>query len=82
MDDFLRTTELLDLYSLEDSPLLIANDDKIGFRDVEFSWSSEVNDTSYKLRIGSEVVFQPGVVNLIVGPTGVVRNVSLLVVFS
>ncbi|KAJ7794180.1 P-loop containing nucleoside triphosphate hydrolase protein [Mycena olivaceomarginata] len=72
VDDFLRTTELLDLYSSEDSS---ARDDdgRIGFRDAQFSWSSQVNDNDFKLRIGSEVIFQPGVINLIVGPTGVVK---------
>jgi hypothetical protein len=81
VDDFLRTTELLDLYSSEDSSTR-DDDGRIGFRDAQFSWSSQVNDNDFKLRIGSEVIFQPGVINLIVGPTGVVRGMSLLSTFS
>ncbi|KAJ6584918.1 multidrug resistance-associated ABC transporter [Mycena capillaripes] len=78
IDDFLRTTELLDSYTLEDSLARVEEDNKIGFRDADFAWSSEANDTSYKLRIRSEVIFQPGVVNLIVGPTGVGKTAVLL----
>ncbi|KAJ7758491.1 P-loop containing nucleoside triphosphate hydrolase protein, partial [Mycena maculata] len=78
IDDFLRTasgfslTELLDSYT-PDQPIHVPeNPSKIGFREAEFSWSSQSNDTSFKLRIESEIVFRPGAVNLIVGPTGVV----------
>ncbi|KAJ6584840.1 multidrug resistance-associated ABC transporter [Mycena capillaripes] len=78
VNDFLRNTELLDSYTLEDSLARIDEGNQIGLRDAEFTWSSEVNDTSYKLRIGSEVIFQPGVVNLIVGPTGVGKTAVLL----
>ncbi|KAJ7459763.1 P-loop containing nucleoside triphosphate hydrolase protein [Mycena latifolia] len=79
VDDFLRTTELLDSYSAEDySPGFTENSNKIGLRDAEFTWSSQVDDTSYRLRIHSEIVFQPGVVNLIIGPTGVGKTAILL----
>ncbi|KAJ7134523.1 hypothetical protein C8R44DRAFT_729940 [Mycena epipterygia] len=72
-------TELLDAYSFQVSPPHVPeNSSKIGFRDAEFSWTSQENDTSYKLRIKSEVIFQPGVVNLIVGPTGVGKTAVLL----
>ncbi|KAJ7857734.1 P-loop containing nucleoside triphosphate hydrolase protein, partial [Mycena olivaceomarginata] len=54
------------------------DDGRIGFRDAQFSWSSQVNDNDFKLRIGSEVIFQPGVINLIVGPTGVGKTAVLL----
>ncbi|KAJ7134490.1 P-loop containing nucleoside triphosphate hydrolase protein [Mycena epipterygia] len=79
VDNFLRTTELLDAYSFQVSPPHVPeNSSKIGFRDAEFSWTSQENDTSYKLRIKSEVIFQPCVVNLIVGPTGVGKTAVLL----
>ncbi|KAJ7645453.1 multidrug resistance-associated ABC transporter [Mycena polygramma] len=80
VDNFLRTTELLDSYSLEDPAASVVEEDanKIGIRDAEFSWSNQVNDSSYKLRIGSDIVFQPGAVNLIVGPTGVGKTAMLL----
>ncbi|KAJ6619498.1 P-loop containing nucleoside triphosphate hydrolase protein [Mycena sp. CBHHK59/15] len=81
-DEFLRTTELLDTYSVDDhSTRVLGNTDtRIGFRDAEFSWSSQDDDSSFRLRInsGSEVIFQPGVVNLIVGPTGVGKTAVLL----
>ncbi|KAF8208849.1 P-loop containing nucleoside triphosphate hydrolase protein [Mycena galopus ATCC 62051] len=76
VDNFLRTTELLDLYSFPNSSTSFEHDAKIGFRDAEFSWSNQVDTNGFKLRIGSEIIFKPGVINLIVGSTGVVRDVS------
>ncbi|KAJ7784670.1 multidrug resistance-associated ABC transporter [Mycena metata] len=79
IDTFLRTTELLDSYSNEDSSIERAgNSDKIGFQDAEFTWSSDFNDTSFKLRVGSEVTFRSGAINLIIGPTGVGKTAALL----
>ncbi|KAJ7212213.1 P-loop containing nucleoside triphosphate hydrolase protein [Mycena pura] len=83
VDDFMRTasgtTELLDSYSVEDlqnnAP---ENCSKIGFQEAEFSWSSEADSSAFRLCIGSEVVFQRGVINLIVGPTGVGKTAMLL----
>ncbi|KAJ7505414.1 hypothetical protein B0H11DRAFT_420761 [Mycena galericulata] len=78
VDDFLRTTELLDAYT-QDLPTVAAdNSNRIGFQEAEFSWSSRLNDTSYKLRIESEVLFRSGVINLIIGPTGVGKTAILL----
>ncbi|KAF7365323.1 hypothetical protein MVEN_00404300 [Mycena venus] len=77
VDDFLRNTELLDAYS-ENSSVHMGDDDRIGLQDAEFSWSKQVNDNCFKLRIRSQVIFQPGVVNLIVGPTGVGKTAVLL----
>ncbi|KAF7346206.1 hypothetical protein MSAN_01847500 [Mycena sanguinolenta] len=78
VDDFLRTTELLDLYTSEDPLIQTENDERIGFRDAQFSWSNQADDSYFKLRIGSEIIFQPGVINLIVGPTGVGKTAILL----
>ncbi|KAJ7696072.1 multidrug resistance-associated ABC transporter [Mycena rosella] len=79
VDDFLRTTELLDSYSTQDSSTQFdGNFDKIGLRDAEFTWSTDIDDASYKLRIQSEVIFKPGVINLILGPTGVGKTAILL----
>ncbi|KAJ6508901.1 multidrug resistance-associated ABC transporter [Mycena sanguinolenta] len=78
VDDFLRTTELLDLYSSQDLSVQTENDERIGFRDAQFSWSNQIDDSCYKLHIESEIIFQPGVINLIVGPTGVGKTAILL----
>ncbi|KAJ6512183.1 multidrug resistance-associated ABC transporter [Mycena vitilis] len=80
VDSFLRTTELLDSYSLQDPVASVMEEDmnKIGIRDAEFSWSNQADDSSYKLRIRPEIIFRPGAVNLIVGPTGVGKTAMLL----
>ncbi|KAJ7069872.1 P-loop containing nucleoside triphosphate hydrolase protein, partial [Mycena amicta] len=79
IDEFLRTTELLDSLS-DETPLATAleHPTKIGFQDAEFSWSVRAAADEFKLRIGSPVVFTPGVINLVVGPTGVGKTAMLL----
>ncbi|KAK7048260.1 P-loop containing nucleoside triphosphate hydrolase protein [Favolaschia claudopus] len=77
LDEFLRTTELIDSYS-SNSPAQNELDERIGFRDAQFSWSSNADDSSFKLRVGSEITFQPHVINLVVGPTGVGKTATLL----
>ncbi|KAJ7814135.1 P-loop containing nucleoside triphosphate hydrolase protein [Mycena olivaceomarginata] len=54
-----------------------AANEKIGFRDATFAWSSEKTDGTltpsrrkFMLKIEDEVLFQPGCINLVVGPTG------------
>ncbi|KAI4523407.1 P-loop containing nucleoside triphosphate hydrolase protein, partial [Schizophyllum commune Loenen D] len=42
--------------------------DAIGFSDAVFAWSDDAD--AFKLRVGGEVSFKSGKVNLIVGPTG------------
>ncbi|KAJ7175766.1 multidrug resistance-associated ABC transporter [Mycena filopes] len=79
INDFLRNTELLDSYSHEDSLAdPAASSEKIGFQDAQFSWSADSNDTSFKLRVETEVVFKPRAINLIIGPTGVGKTATLL----
>ncbi|KAF7306575.1 ATP-binding cassette transporter [Mycena indigotica] len=78
VDEFLRKTELLDHYALSsESPPAIPQDDRIGFRDATFSWTSEHIDGTHTpshrrflLRIDGELLFKPGCINLVVGPTG------------
>ena len=47
----------------------------IGFRDAVFAWSNESgaltpSKRKFRLRIDDEVYFQPGRINLVIGPTG------------
>ncbi|KAJ7288436.1 P-loop containing nucleoside triphosphate hydrolase protein [Mycena rebaudengoi] len=78
VNEFLRTTELLDSYSGPSRIIRENTDSRIGFRDVEFSWSAQADESSFRLRIKTEIIFQPGVVNLIIGPTGVGKTAVLL----
>ncbi|KAG6845455.1 hypothetical protein H0H87_008815 [Tephrocybe sp. NHM501043] len=70
-------TELLDRF-LENDPShhpADAYDNLIGFNDAVFSWSNNneiptVPDRRFLLKIGREVIFRQGQLNLIIGPTG------------
>ena len=50
--------------------------DAIGIREANFSWSSEKDGSltpsrlPFNLRIDGELLFKPGCINLIIGPTG------------
>ncbi|KAJ7045853.1 hypothetical protein C8F04DRAFT_1066426 [Mycena alexandri] len=81
LDAFLHDTELLDSFSTKDTAEILALDeaasDLIGFRDATFSWSAEETDGTltpssrkFLLKIDGELLFKPGCVNLVVGPTG------------
>ncbi|KAJ6462020.1 hypothetical protein C8R47DRAFT_1225647 [Mycena vitilis] len=84
VNEFLRKTELLDSFTEKDpstSELFIPADaeveGKIGFRDATFAWSSEKTDGTltpsrrkFMLKIEGEMLFKPGCINLVVGPTG------------
>ncbi|KAF7369374.1 ATP-binding cassette transporter [Mycena venus] len=84
INEFLHETELLDVFAEKDpntSELLVPADaaanEKIGFRDATFAWSSEKTDGSltpskrkFMLKIEGEMLFKPGCINLVVGPTG------------
>nr|GAT58777.1 predicted protein [Mycena chlorophos] len=74
IDDFLKTSELLD--SVDDVPM--EHSSKIGFQDATFSWSANAADDEFKLRAGAAVVFIPGIINVIVGPTGSGKTAMLL----
>ncbi|KAF8883986.1 P-loop containing nucleoside triphosphate hydrolase protein [Infundibulicybe gibba] len=80
VNDFLHNTELLDSFSERDVVDFLPGDptssDLIGFRDATFVWSDDVagsltpSKRHFSLRIEGELIFKPGCVNLIVGPTG------------
>ncbi|KAF8310655.1 ATP-binding cassette transporter [Clavulina sp. PMI_390] len=94
VDDFLRNTELLDAYTpsttsaAEASTVLpqYIQTDKIGFKNVHFTWSASSLQSGavtpsrreFRLRIDDEVVFTPGSLNLIVGPTASGKSSLLL----
>ena len=76
------TTELLDSFVEKDTdpdlfvPADAASND-IGFRDATFAWSSEKVDGTltpskrkFMLKVEGEMLFKPGCINLVVGPTG------------
>ncbi|KAF7339970.1 ATP-binding cassette transporter [Mycena venus] len=84
VNEFLHKTELLDVFTEKDPdtpelfvPADAAANEKIGFRDATFAWSSEKTDGSltpsrrkFMLKIEGEMLFKPGCINLVVGPTG------------
>ncbi|KAJ7033733.1 multidrug resistance-associated ABC transporter [Mycena alexandri] len=81
LDAFLHETELLDSFTSKDTLNVIAQDeassDLIGFRDATFAWSSEETDGTltpasrkFLLKIEGELLFKPGCINLVLGPTG------------
>ncbi|TFK34746.1 multidrug resistance-associated ABC transporter [Crucibulum laeve] len=82
VNEFLKNTELLDAYtpkSQDHFEILNSDEDSsnIGFKDAVFSWSTDPDDgtmtpssRSFKLRIEGELLFKPGCMNLIIGPTG------------
>ena len=85
----MEQTELLDKYTpQEDLPLLsmepgnLSTD--IGFRAADFTWSKEVDSGKltpsrrrFRLHIEDELLFKPGCINLILGPTGEVTRTAL-----
>ncbi|KAJ7747233.1 hypothetical protein B0H16DRAFT_1692432 [Mycena metata] len=81
LDAFLRETELLDSFSTKDTTATVVvrepTSELVGFRDATFSWSAEETDGTltpssrrFLLKIDGELLFKPGCVNLVVGPTG------------
>ncbi|KAJ7457047.1 P-loop containing nucleoside triphosphate hydrolase protein [Mycena latifolia] len=85
MDDFLRKTELLDVYSSEQCLVVPPeNEDVIGFHKANFSWAkapadSISNSTARKFSLQiDDLVFKKGCVNLIVGQTGSGKSSLLL----
>ncbi|KAJ7353080.1 multidrug resistance-associated ABC transporter [Mycena albidolilacea] len=85
MDDFLRNTELLDVFSSEDRTVAVPseNQNDIGFHDATFSWSDTPapgEDSSarrFSLHI-DHLVFKQGCINLILGQTGSGKTTLLL----
>ncbi|KAJ6606137.1 P-loop containing nucleoside triphosphate hydrolase protein [Mycena vulgaris] len=77
LDSFLHETELLDAYSTKPTETALMrpheSEEKIGFNDATFSWSSDDDSTSQRhflLCIDGPLFFKPNCINLIVGPTG------------
>jgi len=72
----------LDAYAQQDedrAQLFVQSEEEselIGFRDAVFAWSNESGGAltpskrKFRLRIDGELYFQPGRINLVVGPTG------------
>ncbi|KAJ7778321.1 hypothetical protein B0H16DRAFT_1711830 [Mycena metata] len=84
VNEFLHKTELLDSFVEKDAntaelfvPADVGANEKIGFRDATFAWSSEMTDGTltpsrrkFMLKIEGEMLFKHGCINLVVGPTG------------
>ncbi|KAJ7785923.1 hypothetical protein B0H16DRAFT_1657372 [Mycena metata] len=84
VNEFLHKTELLDSFVEKDTdtpelfvPADVEANEKIGFRDATFAWSSEKTDGTltpskrkFMLKIEGEMLFKHGCINLVVGPTG------------
>ncbi|KAJ7785936.1 hypothetical protein B0H16DRAFT_1681200 [Mycena metata] len=84
VNEFLHKTELLDSFVEKDAdtpelfvPADVEANEKIGFRDATFAWSSEKTDGTltpskrrFMLKIEGEMLFKHGCINLVVGPTG------------
>jgi hypothetical protein len=89
LDDFLHNTELLDSFISKETPEIIApnepSSNAIGFKDATFAWSNDEIDGTltpssrkFLLKIEGELLFRPGCVNLVLGPTGSVRRYPTL----
>ncbi|KAF7321911.1 ATP-binding cassette transporter [Mycena kentingensis (nom. inval.)] len=84
LNDFLHDTELLDSFVNADAEAAQVaaeppRSDIIGFRDATFAWAAGADDEDgtvtpssrrFLLKIEGDLVFKPGVVNLVLGPTG------------
>lgn len=81
LKDFLHNTELLDSFPSQEGTDTISPDKKdnaLGFRDATFAWSNggalPSSTARSLLKIEGELLFKQGTVNLIVGPTGSVKQ--------
>ncbi|KAF8071880.1 hypothetical protein FPV67DRAFT_1779021 [Lyophyllum atratum] len=78
VNDFLRTTELLDSFIGKATTVEPNNGqpkNEIGFANASFSWSNDDESSPaprrrFLLKINHELIFRHGQINLIVGPTG------------
>ncbi|KAJ3931939.1 MAG: hypothetical protein NXY57DRAFT_961301 [Lentinula lateritia] len=94
--NFLYDTELLDSWSqTEAEPAILSAPppapDVIGFRQATFTWSAEEDNNNglytpsrrqFFLKIEGNLLFQKGVINMIVGPTGSGKTSVLMALLS
>ncbi|CAE6404190.1 unnamed protein product [Rhizoctonia solani] len=71
MNDFFQKAELLDSYSGR-AEAMSPSDSAIGFSSVTFTWSTiqTGSQQGFQLRIDSNLLFQRGRINMVIGPTG------------
>lgn len=81
VSDFLLNTELLDTFTprqtkLQTLPPPGFDEDAIGFNNASFAWSADSSSCSltpssrnFRLTVDKQVLFKPGCINMIVGPT-------------
>jgi hypothetical protein len=84
VNDFFKTTELLDVYGDDEEPsheyssnlATAADEDFLGFRNATFTWNPNASGTGantpssqFKLTVPGTLKFAVGRINLIVGPT-------------
>ncbi|VDB87410.1 unnamed protein product [Peniophora sp. CBMAI 1063] len=77
VQNFLRETELLDEYTGDQEnylPYDVQRVNAIGFHNARFTWSVDDGTSTlrrrFALSLSGDVLFKPGCINLIVGPTG------------
>ncbi|KIM25975.1 hypothetical protein M408DRAFT_330768, partial [Serendipita vermifera MAFF 305830] len=93
LTEFLNETELLDKYAEEkkDNTILLAapiDPTAIGFRNATFTWAANQPGTptpgrrNFRLKIEGDLFFRPGVINMIIGPTGAGKSSILMSLLS
>ncbi|KAJ6575530.1 hypothetical protein B0H10DRAFT_2168545 [Mycena sp. CBHHK59/15] len=80
VNEFLNKTELLDTFTDNEAAEFFepaeSASGEIGFRDATFTWSNDTDGSvtpsrrNFILKIEGELLFKPGCINLVVGPTG------------
>ncbi|KAI0711031.1 P-loop containing nucleoside triphosphate hydrolase protein [Cerioporus squamosus] len=83
VSQFLQQTELIDEFTPSSAHgwITIARDDVIGICATMFTWSQQDDQSAtraFRLNIDEDLSFEPGHVNLVVGPTGSGKTALLL----
>ncbi|KAF9455005.1 hypothetical protein P691DRAFT_813919 [Macrolepiota fuliginosa MF-IS2] len=88
VNDFLKNTELLDSHTGKDHSTFLAqpgpDDERIGFNESSFVWSADTDGAltpskrKYMLKINGQLLFKPGCLNLVIGPTGAGKTSILM----
>ncbi|KAF9475054.1 multidrug resistance-associated ABC transporter [Pholiota conissans] len=81
--DFVRTAEVLDRFNIKKEDSLVSSftdedhSQELGFNKATFAWSAEDEGGAmtpygrrFRLQVDDELLFKPGCINLIIGPTG------------